>query len=173
MFSLFLLFQFPITCFMFCEYCFLNVGRAMGGRNNWVKLPNDADRIPNDTENLNSFSAIVAVPICMPPDGADFTGKIATVSGWGRLKYGGGVPSVLQEVQVSTKKISTFSYTHEHKFHFYGVIKLQKIVKRCFPRKFKLHFVCMTSLQFSNAISNVVLFRSLAEIISKVVKNSC
>lgn len=39
----------------------------------------------------------------MPPDGADFTGKMATVSGWGRLKYGGGVPSVLQEVNVSMK----------------------------------------------------------------------
>lgn len=25
---------------------------------------------------------------------------MATVTGWGRLKYGGGVPSVLQEVQV-------------------------------------------------------------------------
>jgi hypothetical protein len=37
----------------------------------------------------------------MPPDGADYTGKVATVSGWGRLKYGGGVPSVLQEVNVS------------------------------------------------------------------------
>lgn len=37
----------------------------------------------------------------MPPDGADYTGKVATVSGWGRLKYGGGVPSVLQEVEVS------------------------------------------------------------------------
>ena len=59
----------------------------------------------------------------MPPDGTDYTGKVATgkfweiyskkltlfflikwkfaVSGWGRLKYGGGVPSVLQEVQVS------------------------------------------------------------------------
>lgn len=45
--------------------------------------------------------SIVTVPICMPPDGADYTGKVATVSGWGRLKYGGGVPSVLQEVQVS------------------------------------------------------------------------
>ena len=65
------------------------------------------------------------MPICMPPDGTDYTGKVATgkfeknllfekffikikiqwkniaVSGWGRLKYGGGVPSVLQEVQVS------------------------------------------------------------------------
>lgn len=41
-----------------------------------------------------------SVPICMPPDGADFTGRMATVTGWGRLKYGGGVPSVLQEVQV-------------------------------------------------------------------------
>lgn len=40
------------------------------------------------------------VPICMPPDGSDFTGRMATVTGWGRLKYGGGVPSVLQEVQV-------------------------------------------------------------------------
>lgn len=36
----------------------------------------------------------------MPSDNADFTGRMATVSGWGRLKYGGGVPSVLQEVQV-------------------------------------------------------------------------
>uniref|UniRef100_A0A1I8PL66 Peptidase S1 domain-containing protein n=1 Tax=Stomoxys calcitrans TaxID=35570 RepID=A0A1I8PL66_STOCA len=40
------------------------------------------------------------VPICMPSDTADFTGRMATVTGWGRLKYGGGVPSVLQEVQV-------------------------------------------------------------------------
>lgn len=36
----------------------------------------------------------------MPPNAADFTGRMATVTGWGRLKYGGGVPSVLQEVQV-------------------------------------------------------------------------
>lgn len=42
----------------------------------------------------------------MPPDGADYTGKVATVSGWGRLKYGGGVPSVLQEVEVSKNEIS-------------------------------------------------------------------
>ncbi|KAL0100844.1 hypothetical protein PUN28_019316 [Cardiocondyla obscurior] len=40
------------------------------------------------------------VPICMPDDGVDFTGRMATVTGWGRLKYNGGVPSVLQEVQV-------------------------------------------------------------------------
>ncbi|XP_067204778.1 serine protease filzig [Linepithema humile] len=40
------------------------------------------------------------VPICMPNDGIDFTGRMATVTGWGRLKYNGGVPSVLQEVQV-------------------------------------------------------------------------
>ncbi|EFN77168.1 Serine proteinase stubble [Harpegnathos saltator] len=40
------------------------------------------------------------VPICMPDDGIDFTGRMATVTGWGRLKYNGGVPSVLQEVQV-------------------------------------------------------------------------
>lgn len=46
-------------------------------------------------------ASIISVPICMPPDGSDFTGRMATVTGWGRLKYGGGVPSVLQEVQVS------------------------------------------------------------------------
>ncbi|EZA47129.1 hypothetical protein DMN91_001028 [Ooceraea biroi] len=40
------------------------------------------------------------VPICMPEEGIDFTGRMATVTGWGRLKYNGGVPSVLQEVQV-------------------------------------------------------------------------
>lgn len=49
------------------------------------------------------FFSFFLVPICMPPDGADFTSKVATVSGWGRLKYGGGVPSVLQEVEVRTK----------------------------------------------------------------------
>lgn len=38
----------------------------------------------------------------MPADNADFTGRMATVTGWGRLKYGGGVPSVLQEVQVNS-----------------------------------------------------------------------
>lgn len=27
------------------------------------------------------------VPICMPEDGIDFTGRMATVTGWGRLKY--------------------------------------------------------------------------------------
>ncbi|KAK2576104.1 hypothetical protein KPH14_007438 [Odynerus spinipes] len=40
------------------------------------------------------------VPICMPDENVDFTGRMATVTGWGRLKYNGGVPSVLQEVQV-------------------------------------------------------------------------
>lgn len=46
------------------------------------------------------FSFALLVPICLPRAGEDFTGRIATVTGWGRLKYGGGVPSVLQEVQV-------------------------------------------------------------------------
>ena len=27
------------------------------------------------------------VPICMPDDNADFTGRMATVTGWGRVKY--------------------------------------------------------------------------------------
>lgn len=36
----------------------------------------------------------------MPKDDEDFTGRLATVTGWGRLKYNGGVPQILQEVQV-------------------------------------------------------------------------
>ncbi|XP_044745022.1 serine protease filzig [Coccinella septempunctata] len=40
------------------------------------------------------------IPICLPRESEDFTGRMATVTGWGRLKYNGGVPSVLQEVQV-------------------------------------------------------------------------
>lgn len=58
----------------------------------------------------------------MPPDGAEFTGKVATVSGWGRLKYGGGVPSVLQEVQVSHLKRAKLLARLEKSF---------QLIKRC------------------------------------------
>ncbi|CAH2238016.1 jg10339 [Pararge aegeria aegeria] len=64
----------------------------------------DAATFENDLALLEldtpvQFDAHI-VPICMPPDDGDYTGRFATVTGWGRLKYGGGVPSVLQEVQV-------------------------------------------------------------------------
>lgn len=60
------------------------------------------------------------VPICMPSDAAEFTGRMATVTGWGRLKYNGGVPSVLQEVQVSCSKQQqrTASDDVTQTFHF-------------------------------------------------------
>ncbi|KAL0852583.1 hypothetical protein ABMA27_016933 [Loxostege sticticalis] len=64
----------------------------------------DAATFENDLALLELESPVKfdahIVPICMPPDEADFTGRMATVTGWGRLKYGGGVPAVLQEVQV-------------------------------------------------------------------------
>ncbi|XP_055921377.1 serine protease filzig [Eupeodes corollae] len=64
----------------------------------------DAATFENDLALLELESPVNydthIVPICMPADSADFTGRMATVTGWGRLKYGGGVPSVLQEVQV-------------------------------------------------------------------------
>lgn len=61
----------------------------------------------------------------MPNDVADFTGRMATVTGWGRLKYGGGVPSVLQEVQVivlflhQTSKNPENPAFHDHIFCCY------------------------------------------------------
>ncbi|CAB3241716.1 unnamed protein product [Arctia plantaginis] len=64
----------------------------------------DAATFENDLALLELESPIKfdahIVPICMPPDESDFTGRVATVTGWGRLKYGGGVPAILQEVQV-------------------------------------------------------------------------
>ncbi|XP_045508324.1 serine protease filzig [Colias croceus] len=64
----------------------------------------DAATFENDLALLELESPVKfdahIVPICMPQDDADFTGRVATVTGWGRLKYGGGVPAVLQEVQV-------------------------------------------------------------------------
>lgn len=39
-----------------------------------------------ELETSVNFDAHI-VPICMPPDNADFTGRMATVTGWGRVKY--------------------------------------------------------------------------------------
>ncbi|CAG0916241.1 unnamed protein product [Notodromas monacha] len=44
------------------------------------------------------------VPICLPEGEEDFVGQEAIVSGWGRIKYGGSVPSVLMQVQVPIMK---------------------------------------------------------------------
>nr|XP_031836002.1 serine protease filzig [Nomia melanderi] len=70
----------------------------------------DPATFENDLALLELESPIVfddhIVPICMPEDGIDYTGRMATVTGWGRLKYNGGVPSTLQEVQVPIIKNS-------------------------------------------------------------------
>ncbi|KAL1497555.1 hypothetical protein ABEB36_008496 [Hypothenemus hampei] len=64
----------------------------------------DAATFENDLALLELESPVKfdahIIPICLPPDNSDYTKRMATVTGWGRLKYGGGVPSVLQEVQV-------------------------------------------------------------------------
>lgn len=64
----------------------------------------DAATFENDLALLELESPVQfdthIVPICMPDDNEDFTGQMATVTGWGRLKYNGGVPSVLQVVHV-------------------------------------------------------------------------
>lgn len=40
------------------------------------------------------------VPICLPEISEEFEGRMAIVSGWGRLEYGGNVPNVLHQVSV-------------------------------------------------------------------------
>ena len=40
-------------------------------------------------------------PACLPGGSQDYTGQVATVTGWGSLSSGGGSPSVLQEVDVT------------------------------------------------------------------------
>jgi hypothetical protein len=79
----------------------------------------------------------------MPPDGADYTGKVATVSGWGRLKYGGGVPSVLQEVEVSEMSENENFISHIWRMYinltFMICYKFQKLVKTILS-KAKINF---------------------------------
>lgn len=52
----------------------------------------DAATFENDIALLELESPITfephIVPICMPRDNEDFMGRMATVTGWGRLKYG-------------------------------------------------------------------------------------
>ena len=52
----------------------------------------DAATFENDIALLELESPVQfdthIVPICMPKDEEDFTGRMATVTGWGRLKYG-------------------------------------------------------------------------------------
>ena len=39
-------------------------------------------------------------PICLPDFGTDFSGKIATATGWGTLSSNGARPNILQKVNV-------------------------------------------------------------------------
>lgn len=52
----------------------------------------DPATFENDLALLELDSPVVyqehIVPICMPKEGEDYVGRMATVTGWGRLKYG-------------------------------------------------------------------------------------
>ncbi|XP_059062504.1 serine protease filzig [Achroia grisella] len=87
----------------------------------------DAATFENDLALLEletpvKFDAHI-VPICMPPDDSDFTGRMATVTGWGRLKYGGGVPTVLQEVQVPVIENAACQEMFLTAGHFKNILK--------------------------------------------------
>ncbi|XP_015906326.2 uncharacterized protein [Parasteatoda tepidariorum] len=64
----------------------------------------NAQTFENDLALLEMESEIeflpYVVPICFPHQNEDFTGKMAFVTGWGKLTHGGDVPNILQEVQV-------------------------------------------------------------------------
>lgn len=40
------------------------------------------------------------VPICLPEEDEDYVGQFAFVAGWGKLSYGGFIPSILQTVRL-------------------------------------------------------------------------
>lgn len=55
------------------------------------------------------------IPICMPDDGIDFTGRMATVTGWGRLKYSqyhfsSYCTSFLSDVPINNINLQTVVY---------------------------------------------------------------
>ncbi|GFY69795.1 serine protease filzig [Trichonephila inaurata madagascariensis] len=64
----------------------------------------NAQTFENDLALLEMESSVeflpYVVPICLPHRNEDFTGKMAFVTGWGKLTHGGDVPNILQEVQV-------------------------------------------------------------------------
>ncbi|XP_022921220.1 serine protease filzig [Onthophagus taurus] len=87
----------------------------------------DPNTFANDLALLELDQPVIfdkhIIPICLPREGEDFTGRMATVTGWGRLKYGGGVPSILQEVQVpimENEVCQTMFQTAGHTKTIYG-----------------------------------------------------
>lgn len=64
----------------------------------------NAQTFENDLALLEMESPVEflphVVPICLPHRTEVFTGKMAFVTGWGKLTHGGDVPNILQEVQV-------------------------------------------------------------------------
>merc|ERR1711976_486988 len=73
--------------------------------------PNYNDRSLNNDYSILTLDTPVTIspavrPACLPSSDSDYTGKIATVSGWGSLTSGGNQPAVLNEVDVTVQSNS-------------------------------------------------------------------
>ncbi|KAF0311956.1 Serine proteinase stubble [Amphibalanus amphitrite] len=52
--------------------------------------------------------------VCLPPSGADFTGRPVTLTGWGRLSFGGATADVLQEAQLRVTDTAQCEAAYSH-----------------------------------------------------------
>jgi hypothetical protein len=98
----------------------------------------DAATFANDLALLELESPVAfdehIVPICMPRDKEDFTGRMATVTGWGRLKYGGHGSTQLSKLNrnfslKNTKKINKTSLPQILVLHFHNIMSRRGMIQ--------------------------------------------
>ena len=64
--------------------------------------------------HVNRYILLAVGPICLPDPAQDYHNVKALVTGWGKLKYNGKVPDVLQEVTVTTMTNQQCRGKHGH-----------------------------------------------------------